>query len=276
MKYILLPTDFSVNAMNAITYAMHFFKGQAIHFYVLNVQKTSDYTLSELMTNSPSGSIYEGVLEDNEAKLQELTESLREEYSEETYTFEPLLDYDVFTDAVNQAVVTHNIDLIIMGTNGATNAREVVFGSNTLQVIRKVDCTVLTVPEDYRFVPISSVLLSLNYQTFPISQVPLLKEVLSLHKANLKVLDIKETGNAATTKDNTANLDRLQKMLNYQLFRVKDIPEAMAIKAFEQLMPVELHTVIVEEQHFLDRLLFGSATSKISYESPIPLLIIHC
>jgi len=108
------------------------------------------------------------------------------------------------------------------------------------------------------------------------SQVPLLKEVLSLHKANLKVLDIKESEAAITAKDTTANLERLQKMLNYQLFRVKDIPEAMAIKAFEQLMPVELHTVIVEEQHFLDRLLFGSGASKISYESPVPLLIIHC
>ena len=36
MKKILLPTDFSENALNAIHYALHLFKDESCAFFILN------------------------------------------------------------------------------------------------------------------------------------------------------------------------------------------------------------------------------------------------
>ena len=36
MRKILLPTDFSENSWNAIKYALHYFKEDVCHFYLIN------------------------------------------------------------------------------------------------------------------------------------------------------------------------------------------------------------------------------------------------
>jgi hypothetical protein len=38
------------------------------------------------------------------------------------------------------------VDLVIMGTKGATGAREILFGSNAVHVIKNSNCPVLVIP----------------------------------------------------------------------------------------------------------------------------------
>ncbi len=109
MKNVLLPTDFSENSINAIDYAIKLFANSEMNFFVLNVQKISDFTTSELMTSSPSDSIYKGMLEDNKLKIEKLVEKLEAENSSEKFIFKSLLDYDIFTDAIRQAVKLYEI-----------------------------------------------------------------------------------------------------------------------------------------------------------------------
>ena len=65
----------------------------------------------------------------------------------------------------------------------------------------------------------------------------------------------------------------LFKGINIERFCIKNIPSAVAIDAFTQLIPVQLHAMFVERKSLLDRFIFGSETSKISYSSKVPLLI---
>ncbi len=275
MKNILLPTDFSKNSINAIRYALGFFKNTETNFFVLNVQKASNYTTSELMSTSGTSSVYEAVLDDNKKALQELTDKLKKEYASEKYSFKALLDFDVFTDAMKQAVSSNKIDLIVMGTNGATGAEEVIFGSNTLKVIRQVDCPLITVPEGYEFKKIESVLFSTNHKKFPFSKLKPLTETLVIHNAVLKVLDIEEKSSEVSTTEIESFLKNIPESINYTIDTIVGITPFDAINAFEQLFPVELHAMFVEKQSFLDRLIFGSKTSKINYNSKVPMLIMH-
>ena len=276
MKNILLPTDFSKNALNAIIYAMEFFADLEINFFVINIQKTSGYTTSELLTSPSSSTVYKGVLNDNKLALQELIDSLQSKYHSERFTFKGLLDFDVFTDAIQQAVVSNNIDLIIMGTNGATGAKEVIFGSNTLKVIRQVDCPLITVPEGYEFQKIKSILLSFSPEyKFEFSKIEPLIDTISIHKSKLHILEVRE--GTTTSKD-----VKIQKSIENQFLEfnptyyvLEDIPIAMAISTFEQLNPINLHVMFVAKEDFISRFIFGSETSKISYASKIPMMILH-
>ena len=275
MKNILLPTDFSKNSLNAIAYALSFFKENQTNFFVLNVQKATDYTTSDMMASSTSTSLYKAVLNDNKTKLKQLIEDLESKHASDDFTFHPLLDYDVFTDAINQAVQKNKIDLIIMGTNGATGAKEVIFGSNTLKVIRQVDCALLTVPEGYTFQKIPSALLSINSQNdFSNLGLKPFKQILSRFNSKLKILDIIE--NTSIDRSDTRKiLETIFADFDYEFFSLKEIPVSIAIHAFEQLFPVNLHGIFAKKETFLDRILFGSETSKISYGSIVPLLIMR-
>lgn len=276
MKNVLLPTDFSENSINAIKYAASFFKDSEVNFFVLNVQKTSDYTTSDLISSSANTSVYKAILDDNKKELNKLISTLKTENASEKFSFEALLDFDVFTDAVQQAVKSNKIDLIIMGTNGATGAKEVIFGSNTINVIRHSNCPLIAIPEDYSFKKIESVLFSINNQNrFTQSGIETLKEILIRYKSKLKILEIKEEGVAPAGIKAKGSMEALFKDFEHTYHTLTGIRASAAISAFEQLFPIDLHAIFVEKESFFDRLLLGSETSRISYGSRVPLLIMR-
>lgn len=274
MKNILLPTDFSENSKNAIKYAIKFFEGEICTFHILNSQKPSNYLTADVLYSAPGTSIYEGILNDNKMEIEKMIQFCESISDKENFTFVPKLDFDNIVDAVNQAVAQNDIDLIIIGTNGATGAAEMIFGSNTLKIIRNVDCAVIAVPQNYTFEKIESVLLSLHYQyTIPEKSVSIISKIVKKHKASLKILEIEEENSELNAKRN--DLEEVFKDIRFERFVMKNIPASVAINAFEQLIPVQLHALIVERKTFLDRFMFRSETSKISYGSPIPFLILH-
>ncbi len=165
MKNILILSNFEPHSINATTYAMHFFSGQSCHFYFLNIVKVWEYTTDNLITASEDETLYDTILSSSKTKLDTKIAFLKETYTHEDYTFTDLLDYDVFTDAIKQAVKNHDIDCIIMGSNGQSNFIEKIFGSHSTRVIRKVNCPVFIIPENYVYEPIHNVLLILDKDT---------------------------------------------------------------------------------------------------------------
>lgn len=274
MKNILLPTDFSENSKNAIQFAMHFFEGETCTFYILNSQKPSGYITADVLYGAPGTSIYEGILKDNKKELKKMHQFCESISIGENFTFHSKLDFDSIVDAVTQAIVLYNIDLIIMGTNGATGAAEVIFGSNTLKIIRNVECPIIVVPQGFTFEKIQTVLLSLNYQyNVAEKSLNIISEIVKKHNASLKILQIEEENIELAVQRNKT--EEVFKEIGFERYSLKNIPASIAINTFEQLIPVQLHVMVVENKSFLDRFIFGSDTSKISYGSKIPILVLH-
>ncbi|WP_299249619.1 universal stress protein [uncultured Aquimarina sp.] len=277
MKNILLPTDFSENARNAINYALEFFKNELCTFYVLNVQKASNYMMDDLMAAPANTSIHQSVIQGSKEKLSTLIEALKEEIEHENYTFQASTDYDVFTDAIKQAVKSKDIDLIVMGTNGATGAREVVFGSNTLNVIRKVDCPVLVIPQGYIFENIKNVQYTIDYNDhFSTENIEPLMDTLVKYKASLRILKIKEDDTVTVAEfDDKKHLKDFFKDINHTFHSITNVPTPLAIDSFVQIMNVDMNAMFIHRETFLERFFQGSETSKISYGTRVPLLIMH-
>ena len=277
MKNILLPTDFSENSKNAIRFAMMFFQGESCTFHILNSQMPSGYMTAQVRSTAPGTSVHQGILNDNKKKLEKLIQFCESLSVNEDFTFLSKVDFANITDAINQAVALNNIELIVMGTKGATGAAKVVFGSNTIKVIRSVKCPVLAIPENYIFQEIKTILLSLNYQyDITDKNMEVLLKIVKKHTASLKIL---ETLDIEMDKRDIAikrkMTEEIFKEIDFELYPIKDLPAPMAIRAFEQLIPIQLHAMIVDSESFLDRFIFGSDMSKISYASRVPLLTLH-
>lgn len=275
MKNILLPTDFSENSNNAISFAMNFFKGETCTFHILNSQKTSNYITADVRSGSLGTSVYEGILNKNKKELEKIIQFCESLSAQEEFTFVPKVDFANITDAINQAVALNNIELIIMGTKGATGASKVVFGSNTIKVFRNVKCPVLAIPENYIFEKINSVLFSLNYQyDITDKNVEILLEIVKKNSASLKLLETLEI-NGDKIEAKRKITEEIFKEIDFECFTIKNLPAPMAINAFQQIIPVQLHAMIIDRESFLDRFIFGSNTSKISYDSLVPLLALN-
>jgi nucleotide-binding universal stress UspA family protein len=275
MNRILLPTDFSVNSKNAIEYALQFFNGQSCSFYFLNIQKTSEYIMDDIMSGTPGSSVYQVILKDNEEQLKKFVSTFQEKYANEEYEFLPSVDYDILSDSIKQKIESEKIDLIVMGTNGVTGASEVLFGSNTLHVIRHVDCPVLAIPEGSAFKKLQSVLFTVSScKEIKPEGIKPLKHVLDMYDPKLHILEIK-TKKDAETHDCATLLNDVFSDTKFESHMLKGIPTPFAIDAFVQLINVDMHALFIEKESLLDRFIFGSETAKISYRSNVPLLFLR-
>lgn len=278
MKNILLPTDFSENSLNAIQYAMHFFENWECNFFILNVQKFSDYISDDLAAGSSSDIIYDSIAKDNKSLISNLVTKLKEEYKSQSYTFHGLFDYDDFVAAIDQAVQFHAIDLIIMGTNGATGASEVLFGSNTLQVIRNITCPILTIPENYTYTNIKKALFSTQHgEDFSTIGLNAFKELLNIQQCELDVLELDENENTEPQKENNDYIQSLFPDYPYTYYHlnIHSIPGIIAVQTATQLLKVDIHAIFIEKKSFLERLFFGSEIPQLAYGTLVPLLFLH-
>lgn len=276
MKNILLLTDFSKNAKNAIDYALQFFNGEEQNFYILNVQKASNYAIGNLMTSSPTTSLYDSIIKNPKATLKKYITQLEESYSDKSYTFEGICDYDDFISAIKQVIKLKNINLIVMGTNGATGAKEVIFGSNTLSIIRNIDFPVLVIPENYKFVKPNTILFATeNDEIFAKKALYPLVHFISKYDLELLILTLDKNNSANSINEKKNIIDTFFKGTEHSFYSISNIPADIAIDSFMQIKPVDMTAKIINKESFLKRLVSGSSTNEITYKTRVPLLIMH-
>ena len=277
MKKILLPTDFSETARNALQYALNFFKGESCTFYFLSIYTAGKYATGSLWQASGEESVYDSLLLNKKIKLDVLIDQLEQEYQDKKYRFKGIADYDEFTDAINQVVELNQIDFIVMGTEGTKGVKEVIFGTHTQKVIRKVDCPILVVPKGIVFKGFEKILLTLDYDyEFNPSVIKPLIGLMGKHKTSLDILRMrKENGNSDDLAKEEKRIERTFKGTNPKIHMISGVHTVDAIDSLVKGMGIDMNVISAKKELFLDRVLSGSSISNIINRSRIPLLVLH-
>ena len=275
MKQILLLTDFSENSKNAIYYALQLFKDQECSFHLLNTHKPVTSTTSDLIL-SGNKSVYNSLVENAHKELDKLAETLELKFKNKKHAFKTSVDFDTLTDAVNQMVLSKKIDLIVMGSNGATGAREVLFGSNTLRVIRHVKCTTLVIPEGFMYKKPENILLPLDLND-SLSNPTLidLYNFIKKHQSNLHVLRITPDNNPLKNNEDLECLKSILKNTTHSYNKVNNVPFHFVVDSYLQFNNIDLMALLVQDESVLELLFIGDTTKKISYALRKPLFIYH-
>ena len=276
MKHILLLTDFSENSINAMRYVLQLFKDHNCNFFVLHVESSTSYISDDLML-AGNQSIYDALLKKSNSKLAKIITDLKHEFNNDKFKFTKIVDHDVFTDAINQVIASKAIDLIVMGTNGATGAKEAVFGSNTINVIRKVDCPTLVIPEGFEYRTPNAVLLPLD--VFDSLSGTVFTDILKFTNRFCKTLHILRINSnneeASETLKDRDHINYFFKETDYEYHVVNTIPMEHVINCYSQTHPIDLTALMVQKESLIERIFMGSPTSQISSKIRVPLLIFH-
>ena len=148
MRRILLPTDFSLNSWNALKYCLEFFKNDKCTFYLLHVNPIPPYSGAGSSVRTSTTILRETMLQESKAQLKSLLEQIKKYSDNSNHLFNTIALYDYFTESIKREVEDKKINLIVMGTKGASGLKRVTIGSNTGDVITKVKCPLLAVPEN--------------------------------------------------------------------------------------------------------------------------------
>lgn len=277
MKKILLPTDFSDNARNAINYALNLYKGKNCKFYLLNTYTPIIYNYDYRMSaNGYLGDIVDIIKESSLEKLNGIEKELKEKFNNSKHQFEIISSFSLLTDEIKDVVDKYSIDLIIMGTKGATGAKEILFGTNTIHVIKKSKRPVLAIPDGYIFEEPKDILFPTDYNiNYSVKQMQTLKTITEIFDSKIHVINVSHGIDLSETQNiNKATLEKLFTSVKYASYRVDDQPIPQAINEFQKSTYVQLLMMINNKHSFFENLFFKPIINQIGFHLNIPFLVI--
>lgn len=276
MRKILIPTDFSANAYNAISYALKLFKNEEATFYLMNTYTPAVYQ-SEYLLFSPGqiglGDIYQ---QNSEKKLNEVKDCILEEFNNPKHTIMIHSAFNTLVYEIVETVENENIDVVVMGTQGATGAKEILLGTNTVHVIKNAKCPVLVVPPDYSFQTPDEILFPTDYEiNYNNTHMKQFLNIARSNGSNIDVLHV-SSGNELTV-DQLENKSKLGVILGdipHRFHDVRDQEIITAINNFQADKKIKLLTMVRNKHTFLERLFIEPIIKKIGFHVTIPFLVL--
>ncbi|GAA4269934.1 universal stress protein [Hyunsoonleella aestuarii] len=279
MKNVLLPTDFSENSWNAIKYAVRFFHRETCNFYLLHVNRLSDNFMNGSPYIANEDVLEEVYIKSSKQKLRKILRRIATGFeTNKIHRFYSLSDYDFFIESIRKHVEEKNIDIIVMGTKGATGLKKIIVGSNTGDVITKVKCSILSVPEKAEFVKIEEIAFPTDFSlTYDIQILHPLSDILENHKAALRILHIskKKTNLNYDQKRNSELLDDYFNQIEHSFHYLTNKGIEDAIQCFTESRNTNMICMVAKNLNYFQQILFHSKIEEISYHTEIPFLVLH-
>lgn len=276
MQKILVPTDFSNNALKALTYASEIAQKTGAGIYLLNVIEP---TIN--MATMQADSSKEKVVNEISEKLNFSLQTVAKVYP--SVKVIPNLSGGAVIASILDYAKKEKMDMIVMGTKGAGGLKQLIMGSVASGVVSKTKIPVLTVPASYEMEKPGAVLFATNQFE---KNTDLLKQLIylsTLLSATIHAVVFKDTNG-----DKNADLIYNEEQLSDYIHFLKDtFPDAdfkaallegndfeFAIDQYCNVHEVELIAMVTYPKSFLEKLLGKSVTQKMTFHSTIPILAI--
>jgi len=277
MKNILIPTDFSPNSWNAVVYAMQFLKDENCKFYFLHTYTPSFYRLDYMIGGPEFSAIPDYEVDVSVEGLEKTVQDVKKQFPNKKHSYKTVSAFNTLTDEINAFSKRKNIDMVVMGTQGATGAEQLFLGSSTVFVIRKAKVPVLAVPKNCRFTGVKNMLFPTDYwPQYKKEEVQTIIDLAIMHKAEITLLHINDGYDL--TEEQVANRsvleDELQRVPHNEIEMIgKSMPDAILEYIDEH--HIDLLTMMNRGHSFFDRILIKQNIDQIGFHVHIPFLVVR-
>ena len=266
MQRILVPTDFSPIADNALNYAIEIaakFKSEILlyHCYSFHRKIDRDWNFSD--DEQPYVKSIERKMNFTRGKF---SEKLKEKGVILTTGIGEENVYSLFTWMVDK----YNISLIVMGSKGASGLEKIIFGSVAASALENAKVPLLVVPPNYPFLPIKQIILATDLnQTSPSLLEPLRSLALSFG-ARVTFLNVDTKAKVLPPKKN--DLDLMDVETDF-LEVPMSISVNQSINTFINQNQCDLLCMIRRKRGYFERIFRTSISKTQVYDSAVPLLV---
>lgn len=276
MKKIILPTDFSDNSWNAIKYALHYFKEDACHFYLLNTYTPIIYQVEYMEVGTAQFGLIDAMKETSKVGLKNIKSKIDKEFNNSKHSFTEISSFNTLTVEISEQTSNHGIDYIVMGTKGATGAIEILFGSNTMHVIKNAKCPVLAIPSDFSFEKPLEVLFPSDFEIkFQKAHIKPILHVANTYNSRVNVMNASFGYELSEYQEsNKKKLEGYLKKTAYVFHSVSNRTVEDAIAKFQLKHRINLLIMINNKHSFFENLFFRSTINHIGFHLNIPFLVI--
>ncbi|NAY92418.1 universal stress protein [Muricauda sp. JGD-17] len=281
MKNILLPTDFSKNSWNAIRYALSLFRDSECAFFIINAFQVGSSGLTTKMGRANETRLYRLLREESERGLANTLKKMEAHGISPKHSIKTFSIADLLTNAVARTVNSKEIDLIVMGTKGATGLKEVFLGSNAHKIIREIhSCPIILVPDEFEVYecPDTLVLATGFEHLFNPQELKPIVEIGKLCDTKVWVTYVGEEASLTTQQQGVK--EALDKQLDAVSHKFVFVDKVSSVNDTIQKMIEgngDIHMVaMVNYWHsFFEKLTREPVIKKVSFNTAVPFMVVH-
>lgn len=275
MKTILVPTDFSEYANNALDLARQLASKHKMEIKLLHVVEQAG---APYMT-AVSGGMHDQLgnvyvlrrIERAKAQLQVAVAELAREKLASSYEIKIGNPYRKISNKIKDEIC----DLIIMGTQGVTGIDEMLVGSNTEKVVRLAKCPVITVKSPVKLEEIKDLVFAVSFidQSEPLAVE--LKNLQRLFNVKAHLVTINTPGNFISDRDaikHLLNFARENHLQNYTVNTYSDVTEEEGIRHFAEDRQAHLIVMATHGRTGISHLLSGSLSEQLVNHAALPVI----
>ena len=260
MNTILVPTDFSGSAENAMYYAAQLAQNINASVFLTNI-----YQLPVSMSDAPVLLVSaEELKQSADAGLERAQELLQKQYATVDVQTESRLGD--LADELNDLCDQINPFAIVVGNDGASGFERFFFGSSALAIIRHAKVPVIAVPN-----------VTISFKGFNIAlavddsglgnQQNTIKNFVEQLKSQLHIIHVQ-------TKNNTTDYVDLLPELNPVYHTIKDEDFVHGIQSYLQSNNIDLLIILPHKHSAVERLFFKTHTVELIEKLKLPIVTV--
>jgi nucleotide-binding universal stress UspA family protein len=273
---ILIPVDFSDTSLLAIKHAAFlakYTKGDVHLLHVIN-KVYEHYAVVEQPMHLDNPEKYETSASN---KLNELADNIRKEYGVSVNTIVALGNPTKEIISTSQDI---KADLIVMGTHGYSPLEELMIGSNTLKVITKSACPVMTMSSTARKLGYNNILIPIDTSGHSRQKVHYTIEVAKAFSAHVHVVGILGKDDDNEDDGMVVVMNQIKKIANEKnvvcsteiLKDVRNRAEATIVHADK--VNADLIVIMTDQDAEISGFFLGPYSQQVIHRAKVPVIAV--
>ena len=266
---VLVPTDFSQLSKIAIQYAIGLSKDFHFDLVLLHIINTN----TPAMARIGSKKLEEALKTSSEHEMSELLKTIKSKNENHLNITAKIIFGASIEKVVESYTLKNNIDIICIGTKGATGLKKIIFGSNAAGIIANSSIPVITVPEYAVYHGIETMVYSSDLENLEEE----LKSIIPFAKLMNTWIHILHINNEH--EDFITNLqgleNRLRTLFSYEKMKAKELKNDSIISGINQYVidfDADMVVMFTHRASLFEKLFNKSITKKAAFQTKTPLL----
>ena len=144
-KTILVPIDFSTNALSATKYACHLAQNRGFDIHLFHCYTST----SSVFDNEETEVQHDSELLKADILMTEMVTDLENEFASIAFSFDCIRG--LIDEKLSEKAKTGDYHLIVMGSKGASAQKSIYWGSTTVAITARSPIPVMVIPEGYEY-----------------------------------------------------------------------------------------------------------------------------
>ncbi|HEV7232007.1 MAG TPA: universal stress protein [Bacteroidia bacterium] len=272
---ILIPTDFSETGMLAIEHGAYMARLFAAELHLLHVIEVNEYAYDipePVLRLTKLDNLQEIVGK----KMEEVVQNIQKEYGLKAITLSST--GRIATEIVNYAD-EKKIDVIVMGTHGASGFEEFFMGSNAHKVVNRANCPVISVQTHAKALGFNNIVLPIDNTLHSRQKVDYAIELAKHYKSTIHILGLLESHEDNDEGKFNIKVDSVVAAVHKAgIPNTRKIVEGsnLAVSAMDYSKSINADLIVIMTDHesALTGIFIGSLAKQIVNHSRIPVMSI--